>query len=376
MPDSFTKVTTAGYGQRIGQSVVGVLVGAALFFGSFGVLFWNEGRIDFSDIAKDAEVISSEIVDATKDGMFVSVSGKIMGSEDIGDGTYLKPGQYLLVNRTTEMYAWDEDEESESHTNTGGSETTTTTYTYDKEWTDNPADSSSFEYPDGHQNPAQTQRNGEYRPETMSVGAYVLNGQTVDISGGEDLSLTAAMVNLPRGASVQGTHMYVDGADAASPMVGDERVSFTVLSEGFSGTVFGKVDGSELVRYANEEGDTLFRVFEGGHEEALVTMHGEYTVMLWIIRLLGFLMMWFGLQAVAGPLSTALDVLPFLGSTSRFIVGAASFVIALVLSAITIIISAILHSLIALVVVGVVIIGVLIYLKSKKKAAPAMPTAR
>lgn len=375
MTDSFTKTVTTEYRTRIGQSVARALMGVVLFFGSFGVLFWNEGRIDLSDIAKHAEVVSSETVDATKDGMFVSVSGEIMGSEDIGDGAYLKPGAYLLVNRTAEIYAWNENKKSDSRTSADGSETTTATYTYDKEWTDNPADSSSFEYPEGHQNPIQTQESGEYRPEAMSVGAYVLNGQTVDISGGEDLSLTAAMVNLPRGASVQGTYIYLDGADAALPIIGDERISFTVLNEGFSGTVFGKVNGSELVRYSNEKGGTLFRIFEGDHEEALRAMRGEYEATLWGVRFLGFFMMWFGLQGVAKPLSTVLDILPFLGSTSRFIVGAASFVFALIFSTLTIAISAVLHSLIALVGVGVVIIGVLLYLKSKKTAS-AMPTVR
>lgn len=369
MPDSFTKVTTKGYGQRVGESIAGVLLGVVLFFGSFGVLFWNEGRVDLSDIAKKAEIIPAASVDATKDGAFVSVSGKIMGSEDIGDGTYLKPGAYLMVSRTAEMYAWEEEQHSDSQTNTGGSETTTTTYTYKKEWTSNVANSSSFEYPEGHQNPSELSvESMEYRPTTMSVGAYTLDGQSVDIPEGKDLSLTAAMVNLPRGAAVQGSYIYLDGADPASPMVGDERVSFTVMNEGISGTVFGEVAGSEIVRYTDEDGNSLFRVFDGGHDEALATMHGEYTTMLWVMRLVGFLMMWFGMQLVAGPLSTVLDVLPFLGSTSRAVVGGATFVVALVLSVVTIIISAILHSIVALIVVAALVIGVVLFLKSKKTA--------
>lgn len=374
MPDNFTKITTKSYGRRIMESVGRVVVGIALFFGSFGVLFWNEGRIDMSEIAKKAEVISSDTVDASKNGMFVAVSEKIMGSEDIGDDMYLKPGAYLLVNRSAEAYAWVEETESKTQANTGGSETTTMTYTYKKEWVSAAPDSSSFEYPESHENYTQTQEDGEYRPTTMSVGAYTLDGQTVDISGGDDLSLTAAMVNLPRGSAIQGSHIYLDGADPTAPAVGDERVSFSVLKEGFSGTVFGEVDGAELVRYTDEDGNTLFRVFEGGHDEALATMHGEYSIMLWIMRLVGFLMMWFGMQVVIAPLSVFLDILPFLGGASRAVTGGVTFLIALVLSTVTIIVSVILHSIVALIVVAALVIGAVLFLKSRKSTKPAVAT--
>lgn len=377
MPDNFTKVTTKGYGQRIMESVGGVVIGLALFFGSFGVLFWNEGRADMSEIAKEAEVISSDTVDASKNGMFVSVSGEIMGSEDIGDGMYLKPGAYLLVKRTAEAYAWVEETASKTQTNTGGSETTTTTYTYKKEWVTVAPDSSAFEYPEGHENAPQTQENGEYRPLTMSVGAYSFDGQKVNIAGGDTLSLTAAMVNLPRGSAVQGSYLYLNGADPAAPAVGDERVSFSTLKEGFLGTVFAKVQGSELVQYlTDKEGHPFFSVFEGGHDEALATMHGEYNTILWIMRFVGFLMMWFGLQAILGPLSTVLDILPFLGGASRAVVGGVAFLIALVISAVTIIVSAILHSIIALIVVAALIIGAILFFKSRKKAAASAPVMK
>lgn len=375
MPDTFTKTTTTGYGKRVMNSISGVVMGVVMFFASFGVLFWNEGRVDISDVAKKAEIISSESVDAGKDGVLISTSGKIMGSEDIGDGMYLKPGPYLLVSRSAEMYAWVQESESESQTNLGGSETTTTTYSYQKEWTSFPADSSNFEYPEGHENPTPTQEGGVYNPATMTVGAYSFDGKSVEIGGGDELALTPAMVELPRGAVIQGSYIYLDGADPSAPAVGDERVSFTVLKEGFTGTVFGEVDGSEIVRYTDKNGNSIFRVFQGGHDEALATMHGEYTMMLWIFRLIGFLLMWFGMTAVIGPISTILDVLPFLGGASRAAVGGITFLIALVLSLVTIIISAIVHSIVALIVVAALIIGVIVFLRSRKKTQPATATA-
>src|SRR5712672_310876 len=42
--DSVTEVTTTGWGQRIGQSIVGALIGLLLVIGSVVLLWWNEGR--------------------------------------------------------------------------------------------------------------------------------------------------------------------------------------------------------------------------------------------------------------------------------------------------------------------------------------------
>lgn len=369
MPDTFTKVTTKGYGQRMLESIGGVVLGIALFFGSFGVLFFNEGRVDLSDVAKRAEVVSSDALNASQNGKFVAVSGEIMGSEDIGDSQYLKSGPYVRVERFAEMYAWVEEKETKTQKNTGGSETTTTTYNYKKEWTKYVKDSSTFEYAEDHQNPVQTEEYGEYRPENISVGVYTLSGQAVDLPAGESLSLTAAMVNLPQGSTVQGNNAYLRGADPSNPEIGDERISFSVVKEGFEGTVFGEAQGGKLVRYTDEDGNTLFRIFEGGKAEALATLHGEYAFMLWLFRLIGFLMMWFGLQAVLGPLSTMFDILPFLGGLSRAAVGGVTLLIALVLSAVTIVISAVVHSIVALIIVAALVLGAIFFLRSRKKNA-------
>ena len=84
MPNVFTKTTTVGYGSRIMKSIVGVLLGIALFIGSFAVLYWNEGRADLSKIAVTATDIS---VDATVavDGSLVSVSDVLSSTETLGD---------------------------------------------------------------------------------------------------------------------------------------------------------------------------------------------------------------------------------------------------------------------------------------------------
>ena len=59
MQDQFTEVTTKGWGSRILNSIKGVLVGFLMFIVSFGVLYWNEGRIDVSKIAETSIEINT-----------------------------------------------------------------------------------------------------------------------------------------------------------------------------------------------------------------------------------------------------------------------------------------------------------------------------
>ena len=94
-------------------------------------------------------------------------------------------------------------------------------------------------------------------------------------------------------------------------------------------------------------------------------------MMLWIFRLVGFLLMWAGMMAVTGPFSTLLDILPFLGGTSRAVIGGVTLLVALALSSITIIVSAIVQNIFALVIVAAIAIAGVMFLRAKQKASPA-----
>ena len=86
MPDQYTHVTRHGYGSRIMKSIKGIFIGILLFVISFGVLYWNEGRVDLSKIAETAIEISADAEDVSASGQLVSVSGTIKTDETLGDG--------------------------------------------------------------------------------------------------------------------------------------------------------------------------------------------------------------------------------------------------------------------------------------------------
>lgn len=379
MPDQITRTVTTGYGSRIINSIKGIVVGLILFIGSFGLLFWNEGRVDISDIAKTAVDISSTSVstDTALSGKLVSTTGEVNSDQLIGDDMFLVPGKYVAVNRRVEMYAWEEESKSTTKTNTGGSETTETTYTYSKKWQENPRSSADFNLTEGHENPVKTMQSVTNKVSTATIGAYSIDPQTIALPGFTQISLNADNVTLNEGAVLANEQFIfiptVAGGSFVNPQVGDLRVTYNVLLPGFTGTVFGKLSGDRIDSFVDKDGNRLYRLFTGSREEGVATLHSEYTMWLWILRLVGFLMMWLGLSALFGPISVILDFLPIFGTISRSLIGVVTFVVALVLSIVTILISMILHSLLAvLITVAVVIGGLFYYVKHWKKRSTSV----
>jgi hypothetical protein len=65
---------------------------------------------------------------------------------------------------------------------------------------------------------------------------------------------------------------------------------------------------------------------------------------------------------ILGPIQAVLDILPFVGRTSRFLTGLLLFPVALVLSGVTILVAIIAHNLILLGCVLAVTVGGLVFL--------------
>ncbi|MFA6305136.1 MAG: TMEM43 family protein [Candidatus Gracilibacteria bacterium] len=365
---NFTEVTTKGYFSRIIDAVKGVVLGIILFLGAFGVIYWNEGRVDVSQVAQTATKVTAESVDATADGKLIAVTGTVSSTEKLGDGIFLKPADYLAVSRNVEMYSWIEKSESKSDTNMGGSETTTTTYSYSTDWTSAPESSSQFKDSVGHTNPEMTIKGDVYHVNSAKVGAYEVDMSKLVLPGYKKLELKKEDLNLEKGIFENG-FIFVGKGTLVAPQVGDLRISYSALKNNLNGTAFGKLENGKLVTFVDQKtAESLYRLFDGTFDEAIKTMHSEYTTWLWIVRLIGFLMMWIGLSSLFGPISVVLDVLPVLGGLSRGAIGLLTFIVSLVLSILAILVSMLLHSLVAMVVVAVVgIIAFVVVLKIKGK---------
>lgn len=372
MNDRFTEVTTKSWGSRILNSIKGVLIGFLMFIISFWVLYSNEGRVDLSKIAKTAvEIKATSKAPAEANNQLISTTDVLKSDEKIGD-TFLKKGNYISIERNVEMYAWQEETQSKSQKNIGGSETTETTYTYKKEWTSNPDNSSNFKKIEGHQNPQMTLNNNSIKVINAEIGMYDVDMNQLTLPQHKNIQLNNNNVILENDLKLANDQYLFKGSGSInSPEIGAIRVSYSVIHNPLdTATIFGKLDttNQKISPYYGTKNTKLYRVFEGARDTAISTMKTEHTILTWILRGVGFALMWFGLMALFGPISVFLDVLPIFGSISKAGIGLITFLVSLVLSIITILVSIIVHNLIALVVVILgIIIGTIWYLKNKRK---------
>jgi len=373
MPDSFTEVTKTGLGKKLSNSCIGVFVGIILFFGSFILLYWNEGRIDLSIIANAAIILDADKPnsDAALNGKLVSVTGKFGTTEKIGDNLFLKPDTYVYAERIVEMYAWDQESESTEKDNLGGSTTTTTTYNYVKEWAQNPTDSKFFKHPEGHENPVKDIENVLLKPQTAQIGVYNVVPANAKYAMETAGVLSQKQVLLKNNATLEGQYIFISktaGSSLSSPAIGDLRVSYRLWSSGLSATVFGDLDGKNISAHLAPKNTTLYHIFYGDRATAIQTLHTDYVNKLWIFRLLGLLAMWIGLGNVFGPIVTLLHILPTIGNISKRFFSFITFVAAFVLSLLTIGISMILHNPIAIVIALVfaaIVIAIVVVITKK-----------
>lgn len=376
MADQFTETVTTGWGKRIMNSFMGVLIGILLFFFSFVVLWKTEGRTNYAKIAAKAVALSTQSVDQNGQDQLVSATGPLETPDSVGDPEFIRPGNYIMLQRTVEMYAWRERSSSKSKKNMGGSETTTTTYTYEKEWTSRPENSAEFKKPEGHANPGLEVAEKEFYAAQAKLGAYELDIQNMQLPDAPKLEIGQNDLSpeMPDSFKLSQGYLFKGKGTLSEPEVGDVRLSFGAIASGKKVTVFGKLIGGAIEPYLIKGETKFYRAMAGTRDEAIAQLKAEYKMTGWIGRIIGFLMMWIGMLLLLGPLHTVLDVLPFLGTASRFVVGLMTFPIALVLSLVTIIVSMIAHNIIALVIVLSLVIGGILFLLRKKKQ-PLAPAA-
>ena len=404
MPDKFTEITRVGLGGRLKESFMGVILGALMFFGSFVLLWVNEGRVNLAKVAQTAIEINATQVDSSAEGKLISVSSKIATPETLGDPEYLKPGDYVKLVRIVEMFAWKEQVSERTEKKVGGSEIRTKTYKYKKGWTGHPADSKSFKHSEGHENPPVTVHKKTFVVQSAKVGAYSIDPKVITFPIAKSLALSDENVILEKNESLsKGKRDYIFKGKGSlqEPEVGDVRISFRSVKSGIEVTAFGKLKGEAIAPFfygkagsleslesdddsngsvgrltVNDKeislpsffGKKLHRVLRGDRDEAIATLAAEHKFISWMLRIVGFFMMWIGMMLLSGPLTTLLSVLPFLGSLGSFLVSIITLPIAIVLSSITIILSMIFHSIVALLIIfGLLLLGLFALVMNKRK---------
>ena len=363
-----TEVTRTSWGQRLLNSVVGVLFGFGLFFCSFGLIWYNEGRPNMADVAADSVAITTASVDNSTDGQMVAATGVLQAAEPLGDPLGLRPGAYLALNREVQMYAWVEESKSSTETNTGGSQTTTTEYTYEKEWVFSPADSDNFKEPRGHSNPSSMPyEQAEFLSTAAQIGAYGLDLKQLALPSAETVSLNSANVVDDTRLVIAGDYLFEGSGSLNSPQVGDVRIKYTAVPSGINATVFGQQEGGRIVPYWHKGDNILYQVHEGSRADGLAAIESAYQASLWGLRIGSFFAMWMGLMLIVGPVTTFLDVLPILGRLGRGMIGVIAFGVAFVFWFVATLLSALLQSIWGLILAFVIVAGLAYFFIQRQK---------
>ena len=389
-----TVTTTESWGSRLGDSIKGVIAGLVIFVLGFPLLFWNEGNtVKTRKALEEGEgatvsLESNAKVDPDMDGRLVHISGRADTQDTLSDATFGVSLKAIRLERQVEMYQWEETSHTTEKKNLGGSVTKTTTYEYKKIWTDRVIDSSSF-VEAGHDNPGCKEFADERQEAAnVSFGAFRLSEWQISAIGRAQKYVLPQDYSCPvPRCQVQGSTIYIPNTATrsnelnrrnavAEPRIGDMRVTFyAVLPHDIS--LVAKQKGDTFVAYVAKNGKKVQLLSDGVQDaaEMFADAQSANTVLCWLVRILGFTMMFGGIKAVLKPISVLADVLPILGDIVGIGLGVVAFAVAMPCALVTIAIAWLFYRPVTAAILIAVAAGIVYWFAGKrakaKKAAEA-----
>ncbi|HLG42527.1 MAG TPA: TMEM43 family protein [Planctomycetota bacterium] len=304
-----------------------ILAGLLCFPASFVVLWWNEGRAveretSLEEVQEKTVTVASGSVSAANDGKPVHTTGDSATSETLADPVFGVSLQAIKLRREVEMYQWEEDDDDKR-------------VSYRKRWSSSAIDSSDFKEPATHPNPKEWKVKAEtWQVQEVRVGAFRLSKNLIDRLGGW-VTLDPPQ-QPPAGFQRSGSYLTTS-ADSGNPQVGDLRVELQAIKSG-PVSVVAKQSGSQLEDVQTRAGSPVGLIYSGTltAPEVFERAFLENTIMTWILRLVGVVMMLIGLLTLFTPITYAMNYVPFFGGLVNAGILLFSLLTALSLSLLTI----------------------------------------
>lgn len=380
MHDKYVEVTHQSWFSRIGNAIKGVIIGFILIFVGIGLLFWNEGRAVKTHralVESQSQVvsISADNAQPSMNGKLVHVSGNATTEQTLNDDMLPISAQALKLKRYVETYQWKESSKSEEKKQLGGSTETVTTYEYQKVWSESKISSANFKQQAGHENPAvYPYETRIWTADTVTIGDYTLSdAHKADINNFQSLEIP--QVAMPQGLRHSGQQLYY-GADPNNPKVGDQRIRFeVVMPQTFS--VVGRLSGAEITEHVTSNGRTIALIEVGSltADAMFEQAKSENSLLTWILRAAGTLLLMMAFSMILKPLSVVADVVPAIGSIVEMGTGFVSMVVALIIALVTICVAWIFYRPLVAVALLVVVAGLVYWLSRRAKTASANKAA-
>lgn len=346
MANRRVSVTSQSWGSRIGKTLAGAVGGLLAFILAFPLLWWNEGRaVQTAQSLEETEGNLTQIevgsIDAANQHVPVYATGEAVTNEQLSDPQFGMAVNALRLQRSVQMYQWEETKTKEERKKIGGGTETVTTYDYKKIWSGSTISSSSF-YDSSYQNPSSKRfEDDEWLASNATLGAFRLTDQLIRRIGDKsDLPVDV----LPSGNTVSATfpvqaaagEIYV-GSSPDQPSIGDLRITYQYVAPQ-SISLVGRQNGNTFDPYPTEAGDNILLLESGTVPPELLfqNAHDANDMLTWVLRAVGFFMMLFGLFAVLKIFPVIGDVIPFVGSMIQAGVALLSGMVAILGSTFTI----------------------------------------
>jgi len=346
--------------------LAGIAGGILLFLGAFPVLYLNEAQENLSKVAEQAIAYS---IDETSSYLGYTV-GTFAATNKASDP--LLTTEFVAITRTVEMYGY---QETQSTVNSQDR------YTYTKAWVVNPGQTTTWlgrnnEFPnDLPINYNTWVMNLPQRLTSTSTGLSMNNipvdETNLDLSGYTSLSVSQDMITDNR-YSVELSYIYFSNQGTgilSTPVVGDIRISFSVIEFDDEGLLLGNIENNEFTAYTTDSDNIVYRFFNGEStiESVIAKLQAEYQLLIWIFRGVGFLMLFVGLLLAFKPLTNLFNFIPIFGSIGSGLFTIMLFMVSLVLAVITIVISLIVQNIFVVSLITLGIFGLFILFVKKPK---------
>lgn len=338
-----TEITEESYIDKMQGACCGVCIGLLLFFGSMGLLVWNEGRavrrqkdldegqklvVDIQLENFNKTTVQSGLVHVTgllstpsvlRDDIF----GVTTGSDNASIPEYQESA--LRLKRTVQMYQWSETSTSKKVETFGDGTKTETTYSYEKVWSSDKYDSSTFKDQSGsYANPTSW----PFENEDWGASQIFLGSELQLAPGAIDGIFTYEPIgdidieSIPNEELQQkvtkessNSLYYKSGSSSSSnPQIGDMEMDWSVVIPQIV-SVVAELQNGMLDSFETSRGGSVLLIEVGEHTSAEMFQQAEddNTFLTWVLRCVGFLLMIISILMVLSPIATALDIIPFVG---------------------------------------------------------------
>jgi hypothetical protein len=324
---------------RLKESIKGVFIGIILFVLAFPVLFFTERRTNLGEVVEKAAPVDFSATVSGKDGQPVRGEGPLTVATPAVDKNFLTKPDFLHLERISEVFAVHERKETKTRKE-GTKEIRETIYHYENKWEKSPQDSSKF-HEAKYRQPLRTRKfnSQTFYAQGVKVGPYEVDPSKARLMKSIDISPEADHWVEGPGRKPSGTYMYFSSTAAASPAIGDERLHYRgwpLNSGGEKVSVAGTISGSRIEPITYDESGRFLALHPGTALEMIAQLKSEHSAITWVVRVVGFIMMWAGMSMMIGPFTTALSFVPILGSFGNGFIHLVLGMIAFILTLITV----------------------------------------